>query len=319
MVAEIGTDLAKAKQLLESGACIGIPTETVYGLAANALNEEAVSSIFSVKERPAFDPLIVHVASVTELEKHCRFLPQPARKALEAFSPGPLTCILPKADHIPYLVTSGMDSVGLRIPAHPLTLELLNQLNFPLAAPSANPFGYVSPTTAQHVKDQLGERIPYILDGGPCRVGVESTIVDFTGKSPVVLRLGGLSLEDLEEVFGERPEVRVSSSRPTAPGMLETHYSPHAPVVILPVSAGTDLSRAGFLGFGEPPAGVHPANVRRMPVTTSMEEAAQLFFRYLRELDDADLSLIVAEPAPDRGLGRAINDRLMRAAARSTY
>ncbi|MDQ3289765.1 MAG: L-threonylcarbamoyladenylate synthase, partial [Bacteroidota bacterium] len=176
-MAIIGTDTEQAANLLRAGQLVSIPTETVYGLAANAYLEEAVVSIFEAKQRPAFDPLIVHTHSIQEFDKIAVNIPKRAYQLAEAFMPGPVTLILPRNPKIPLLVTSGNESVGVRIPNHPLTLNLLRKLEFPLAAPSANPFGYVSPTTAQHVNQQLGEKIPYILDGGTCSVGIESTII----------------------------------------------------------------------------------------------------------------------------------------------
>ncbi|WP_405512000.1 L-threonylcarbamoyladenylate synthase [Spirosoma sp. KNUC1025] len=191
-MAQIGTDRQIAKQLLEAGNVVSIPTETVYGLAANALNPDAVLTIFRVKNRPTFDPLIVHTDSLEKLDRFVSTIPESARDLASTYWPGPLTLLLPKKAIIPDLVTAGLPTVGIRIPNHPLTLALLNSLDFPLAAPSANPFGYISPTTAQHVADQLGLQVPYILDGGPATIGIESTIVGFDGNKPTVFRLGVL-------------------------------------------------------------------------------------------------------------------------------
>ncbi len=178
----IGTDLHLAIKLLTEGKLVGIPTETVYGLAANALNADAVLNIFEAKKRPVFDPLILHVPSVDVARLHVTRFPEKALQLANAFWPGPLTMVLPRKHHIPDIVCSGLETVAVRMPNHPLTLELLSQLSFPLAAPSANPFGYISPTTAKHVDEQLGNQISYTLDGGPCQVGIESTIIDFSGK-----------------------------------------------------------------------------------------------------------------------------------------
>ncbi|MFZ4635519.1 MAG: L-threonylcarbamoyladenylate synthase, partial [Saprospiraceae bacterium] len=191
MDTKIGSDLSRAVHLLNDGYLVGIPTETVYGLAGNALNPAAVASIFEAKNRPSFDPLIVHISDATELTRYALTLPEAARRLASLFWPGPLTLLLPRRAVIPDLVTSGLDRVALRVPAHEMALQLLQALDFPLAAPSANPFGYVSPTTAQHVVDQLGGRIPYVLDGGACAVGLESTIVGFEADGVVVYRLGG--------------------------------------------------------------------------------------------------------------------------------
>src|ERR1043165_1177940 len=222
----IGKDITAAKGFLEAGETVGIPTETVYGLAANALNTDAVLKIFSVKNRPHFDPLIVHTHSKDEIKKYVAEIPPLAEKLIDAFMPGPVTVLLPKKEIIPDLVTSGLDNVAIRIPQHNLTLELLRQLDFPLAAPSANPFGYISPTTSHHVYDQLQGRIPYIIDGGSTDVGVESTIVAFEETGPVVYRLGGLALEEIERVVGKVAVNLNESSNPRSPGMLKSHYAP---------------------------------------------------------------------------------------------
>lgn len=190
MAAPIGQDLDKALQLLESGELVAIPTETVYGLAANALNSRAVAKIFEAKNRPSFDPLIVHVASLQHAKKYTTGFPLQAEALARRFWPGPLTLLLPKTSDVPDIVTAGLDRVGLRCPAHPLTISLLAHASFPLAAPSANPFGYISPTTSQHVQDQLGNSVSYIIDGGPSRVGIESTIVGWEDNEPIIYRLG---------------------------------------------------------------------------------------------------------------------------------
>jgi L-threonylcarbamoyladenylate synthase len=235
-MAEISLDIEKAAEILRKDTLVAIPTETVYGLGGNALNRDAVVRIFEAKDRPFFDPLIVHVASKEAAIELAKEVPQGAEKLMDAFWPGPLTLVLPKKDVIPDLVTSGLPTVGLRVPNQSLTLELLRTVDFPLAAPSANPFGYVSPTSAQHVNDQLGEKIPFILDGGETTVGVESTIVGFENNQPVIYRLGGLSVEEIEAVVG-RLEVRVNaSSDPKSPGMLKSHYAPKVPLILGDIS-----------------------------------------------------------------------------------
>lgn len=201
-MALIGQSLEAAASYLRQGQPVAVPTETVYGLAANALDAEALLRVFEVKERPLRDPLIVHLASVDQLERYAKEVPEPAYKLLDAFSPGPLTLILPKSSLLPDLLSAGLPTAGFRIPAHPLTLELLRMLDLPLAAPSANLFGRISPTTASHVADQLGTRIPYILDGGPCRVGIESTILDLSGSQPVLLREGGITADRIMATLG---------------------------------------------------------------------------------------------------------------------
>jgi L-threonylcarbamoyladenylate synthase len=315
-MADIGKDIIRAKQLLQEGQLVAIPTETVYGLAANALNEKAVLEIFKAKNRPHFDPLIVHVAGIAQAETLATSFPDKAKALAQKFWPGPLTVLLPKKEIVPDLVTSGLDTVGLRCPDHTLTLELLKSLPFPLAAPSANPFGYVSPTTPQHVNEQLGDKVAYILDGGECRVGIESTIIGFEN-TPTVYRLGGLALEILEPITGPLHIQLHSSSNPHAPGQLLSHYAPLKKIVL-----GTreqllahTASNAGAIVFQNVLGNIPATNQIMLSPSGNLEEAAQHLFAALRELDKTDINLILAELVPESGLGRAINDRLRRAAA----
>jgi L-threonylcarbamoyladenylate synthase len=316
----IGTDIGQAASLLKEGKLVGIPTETVYGLAAHALMPPAVLDIFRVKGRPAFDPLIVHVGRKESLSEYAVDIPDEALALADRFWPGPLTLVLKKASCIPDEVSSGLDTVGLRMPDHPLTLELLRETGFPLAAPSANPFGYISPTTAMHVFDQLQGRIPYVLDGGPSRVGVESTIVGFEEDGPVIYRLGGLTVEDIRRVI---PSVRVnthSSSDPRAPGMLKSHYAPRIPLFLgnleslVVEHAG---KRIGVLAFSERNIpSKHVEAVQILSPSGNVDEAASKLFGAMRLLDNAGVDVVLAEPVPDKGLGKAVNDRLARAAHR---
>lgn len=311
----IGSDIIKAKQFLQAGELVAIPTETVYGLAANALDTDAVIKIFEAKNRPLFDPLIVHVPDISAFERYATDTPAIAIELAGKFCPGPLTFLLNKKDIIPDLITSGLPQVALRVPDHNLTLQLLNSLDFPLAAPSANPFGYISPTTAQHVQDQLGDKVPYILDGGSCEVGVESTIIGFGDDKIIVYRLGGLAIEELKE-FGYEVELRVNqSSDPKAPGQLKTHYAPRKPLLLGDVEGLLALysdKKVAVLSFSKSYTG----STKCLSPSGDMKEAAHNLFAYLRELDAGDAQLIIAEKFPDTFLGRAINDRLQRAAAR---
>lgn len=321
-MAILGKSVTKAAQLLQApGQLVAIPTETVYGLAGNALNEQSLANIFAVKNRPAFDPLILHLARAADLHHYTSEVPPAAKLLAEAFWPGPLTLVLPKTKLVPELATAGLPTAAFRVPAHPLTQELLQRLAFPLAAPSANPFGYLSPTTAEHVNAQLGDKIPYILDGGPAQIGVESTIVGFSAEgTPVVLRLGGIGVEVLEKTLGQAPEVRkASSSQPAAPGMLTRHYSPHTPIIVgNPCNhlAAYPRHRIGILSYMRKFPAIPPEHNRVLAPTGDPAEAARNLFRYLHELDALGLQLILAEPLPEAGLGRAINDRLRRAAAK---
>jgi L-threonylcarbamoyladenylate synthase len=245
MNGRIGSDVEHAAALLRSGEVVAIPTETVYGLAANTFDEGAVLNIFTIKERPTFDPLIVHIAQRSDLHKVAQQVPASAEVLMDAFWPGPLTLVLPKRPEVPDLVTSGLDSVAVRMPAHPMMIELLGSLDFPLAAPSANPFGYISPTTAQHVADQLGEKVPYILDGGPCAVGVESTIIGWEpegGGRWVLYRPGGITTEQIEVLVGPLGNSD-KGPVPMAPGMMDSHYAPRKPVHVGDVSSTAETLR----------------------------------------------------------------------------
>lgn len=311
----IGKDINKARQLLEQGELVAIPTETVYGLAGNALDKNAVLKIFSVKQRPHFDPLIIHVPSLEKAQGYVADMPEKATVLSKKFWPGPLTLLLQKKIIIPDLVTSGLDTVGIRCPDHPLTRELLRTLDFPLAAPSANPFGYVSPTTPMHVEEQLGDKIPYILDGGTCPVGIESTIVGFENQMPVVYRLGGLSLEVIQEAIGNVKVMTHSTSNPKAPGQLKSHYAPAKPLILGNLDVLLQkyaAHRPAILSFQRD---FNSPYQFILSPTGSVEEAAHNLFTALRQLDKMDVDVILAETVPNQGLGRAINDRIRRAAA----
>lgn len=317
-MAEIGKDIFKARDMLEKGEVIGIPTETVYGLAANALNENAVVSIFKIKERPFFDPLIIHLPSIQSVEKYAELSDARLLKLARAIWPGPLTLVLQKKEIIPDIVTSGLPNVAVRIPNHILSLELLKNIDFPLAAPSANPFGYVSPTEARHVNRQLGDKIRYILDGGACEVGLESTIVGVEEDSVCVYRLGGLAIESIEQLIG-KVEIRVNqSSNPKAPGQLKNHYSPHKPLYIGNIEnllKERKETKVAILHFGEKEYRNHLAF--NLSKRGDLDEAAIHLFKYLRLADESEAEIVICDWLPEQGLGRAINDRLKRASAQN--
>lgn len=318
-MAEIGKDIQLAADLLKSGQLIGMPTETVYGLAGNATNEQAILEIFKVKNRPKFDPLIAHTNSLEKIEQFVQSIPPKALQLANTFWPGPLTLLLDKQPHVPDLLTSGLNRVAVRIPSHPLTLQLLEQLDFPLAAPSANPFGYVSPTKASHVNDQLGHAIQYILDGGECKIGLESTIVGFEDDQPVVYRLGGLSIEAIENVIGPVTVQLNQSSNPAAPGMLKSHYAPKKRVLIGDLKSLLNDNKdhhIGVIAFREKLDNFASDNQIVLSPKGDLDEAASGLFAALRQLDQANVEIIITEKFPDKGLGKAINDRLKRASAR---
>jgi len=312
METEIGTDIFKARELLLEGEAVAIPTETVYGLAANGLDPKALTKIFEAKSRPTFDPLILHIGSLRQLENIALDIPEKAELLAKTFWPGPLTLILKKKSIVPDLATSGMDTVGIRIPRHPMTLELLESLDFPLAAPSANPFGYVSPTTAEHVFRQMNAKIPYILDGGRSIIGLESTILDLSEEKVRVLRKGGVPIEKIENLIGPVEINAESSSNPKAPGMLESHYAPKIPLElgdIVQMAAKHSGKKLRVLGLKS----TYGFKGKQLSSEGNLTEAAQNLFAYLRMLDGENADIILAELVPEEGIGRAINDRLRRA------
>jgi L-threonylcarbamoyladenylate synthase len=317
-VTTTGTDITLAADLLRQGKLVAIPTETVYGLAANALDAGAVTKIFIAKNRPQFNPLIVHCATAEQALSYAQNIPEEARELAEKYWPGPLTLILRKKDIIPDIVTAGHEWVGLRVPQHPITLELLSTINFPLAAPSANPSGYVSPTTAEHVAEGLDGKIDYILNGGPCNVGVESTIVSFSTNPPTLLRHGGIPLEKIKTVI---PQLQISQQEqvdgPISPGQLASHYAPGKKVYLGNVhKLAKEFSgrKIGSISLNTLLPDIPEEQQIRLSESGSLEEAAQHIFAALRKLDALSVDLIIAELMPDEGLGRAINDRLRRAA-----
>ena len=316
-MAQIGNNIQIAKQFLETNEVIGIPTETVYGLAANAFSEVAIAKIFEAKNRPTFDPLIVHTHHIEEVRQFVTDIHPKLLQLATVFWPGPLTLLLPKQNTISNLVTSGLDRVGVRIPNHPLTLNLLKSLSFPLAAPSANPFGYISPTTALHVQKQLGLKIPYILDGDYCQVGLESTIVGEENDEIIIYRLGGLSISEIENVVGKVKIELNQSSNPKAPGQLKSHYAPKVPLFIGNLAELEKINadkKIGALVFGNYNTVSENTVIKNLSQHKNYAEAAVNLFNYLRELDELDIDIIIADYLPNINLGIAINDRLKRAA-----
>jgi len=306
--------VARAGRLLRTGHLVAFPTETVYGLGADATSDSAVAAIFAAKARPRFNPLIVHVLDVVAANRLVRFNAR-ARALAREFWPGPLTLVLPrrKGVSVSWLASAGLDTLGVRAPDHPVARALLRTVRRPVAAPSANRSGRLSPTTAAHVLHSLGSRVVMILDGGPCRVGVESTVLDLSGPKAVLLRPGGVPLEAIVGVIG--PVVRASEGdqAPKSPGQLASHYAPHLPVRLNVRRPRIDEA---YLAFGRLPRGLKACAVRNLSPTGDLAEAAANLFAYLRALDRPGLARAIAvAPIPKRGLGAAINDRLQRAAA----
>lgn len=314
--------IARAAQIIRSGGLVAFPTETVYGLGADALNEDAVRKIFIAKERPFDDPLIVHIADAQQLLLLARHIPQRAWELVKKFWPGPLTLVLPKTERVPAVTTGGLETVAVRMPGHPIARQLIELSGCPIAAPSANRFGRPSPTTAQHVLEDLDGRIELILDGGPTPIGVESTVLDLTQDPPMILRPGGVTLEALQEILGE---VRLLSSTKSeaakrSPGTRWRHYAPRAQLVLAEPAELEQIvrellkdgKRVGvMISQGRLPCSPDRLSVIHMP--SDLSEYARLLFRVLRELDAHGVDVIVVEAVEEHGLGRAIMDRLRKA------
>ncbi|MEJ7591719.1 MAG: L-threonylcarbamoyladenylate synthase [Planctomycetaceae bacterium] len=315
------TSLQSAAELLRTGHLVAFPTETVYGLGADATNPLAVARIFEAKQRPTFDPLIVHVAELSQVESLVSHFSETARLLAREFWPGPLTLVLPKREIIPDLVTAGLPGVGIRIPRHPVAIELLKAAGCPVAAPSANPFGGISPTTARHVADGLGCKVDCIVDGGPCAVGLESTVLSLMTWQPILLRHGGCPVENIERLIGP---VEIAKSDPSqddaaqpSPGMLSRHYAPGTRLTV--ISQGQSAEpiaglRCGLLTAGKQPFSGRFARIISLCDEENLQTCAANFFAALRTLDASDLDVIIVHEFPAYGLGVALNDRLRRAA-----
>lgn len=313
----ISNDISKAVQLLNEEEVIGFPTETVYGLAGNAYSEKAITKIFKIKERPSFNPLIVHVKNKEQIHEIAYNIPPLAYELIHQFWPGPLTLILKKQPHISNLITANRDTVAVRMPNHPVALELLNQLPFPLVAPSANPYTAISPTQAVHVAQYFQNKIKYVLDGGHCSAGIESTIIGFDANRAIVYRLGSIPLEEIEAITGKIEIQNHNEKSPVAPGMTLKHYAPKTKVV-LTSSIEEELKNQetksiGLLRFSTFHAQIQPLQQRVLSPKQDLKEAAANLYQALHELDQLNLDGIIAERLPNVGLGRSLNDRLERA------
>lgn len=305
-------NIVKGAEIIRRGGLVAFPTETVYGLGADALNPAAVAGIFEAKQRPFFDPLIVHIADCSDINKISTGIDKKTYALVERFWPGPLTVILPKNSSVPDIVTSGLGTVAIRMPRHDTALTLIKEAGTPIAAPSANRFSCLSPTTSRHVMEQLGNSVDMILDGGACTVGIESTIIKITPSGIHLLRPGGIATEGIEDCISEKVIIDSAGVKPEAPGQLEYHYSPAKPVVItekLPL----DDKKGGFLFFKKP-CGDYPVE-RSFILSESgdLREAAANLFSHLHSLDSLEISRIYAQPVPETGLGLGIMDRLKKA------
>ncbi len=313
----LSTNISQAAEILRQGELVAIPTETVYGLAGNIFDEAAIRKIFALKGRPLFNPLIVHIKSTAELPRLAREIPEPARLLADAFWPGPLTMVLKKQPDVPDLVTAGKDSVAIRIPGHPVALALLEQLDFPLAAPSANPFGCISPTAAAHVESYFNHSLKMVLDGGECAKGIESTIVGFENGQPVLYRMGSIALEEIEAVIGKIAVKNKKELAPDAPGMLARHYAPRTSTFLTadPAAFIRDFPgrKIGVLLFQHRFDNPAVSAQEILSEAGSLPEAAANLYAAMHRLDKLGLDMIVAERFPEQGLGNSINDRLERA------
>ena len=314
--------LRLAAEIIRTGGLVAFPTETVYGLGCDALNPEAAAKIFEAKQRPRFDPLIVHLADRSMLGAVAHSVSPTAHRLMDVFWPGPLTLVLPKQPDVPDLVTAGLPTVAVRMPDHPVAQALIRESKTPIAAPSANPFGYVSPTTAQHVYDGLRDKVDLILDGGPCSVGVESTIVSLAGAVPQLLRPGSLSLEEIQTVIGPVEQSQTTADTEHMPGQSARHYATRTPVIILPAPGSwpvpSSSEQVGLLAMSTPRQSTglfHTVEV--LSPSGDLREAARRLFAALRKLDGLGLDRLYAEPCEEVGLGLAIMDRLRRCATPS--
>lgn len=313
----ISTDIDQAVELLTNNELVAIPTETVYGLAANAFSEVAVRKIFAMKQRPFYNPLIVHIGSQDQLMGIVAELPEKAKLLADAFWPGSLTLVLKKNTRIPDIITGGKDTVAVRIPNHPITLELLNKLDFPLAAPSANPFSCISPTKADHVEAYFRDQLKMVLEGGTCKNGIESTIVGFEDGKPILYRHGSISIEEISAVIGDIAVRNKEDKTPNAPGMLARHYAPSTKTIVVDDliaclnSCGAES--VGLIAFTDHVKHPKVKSIKVLSKKGDLKVAASGLYNALHELDKQNLDLIIAEKFPDYGLGKSINDRLERA------
>ena len=312
----ISKDIQKAVQLLTEDHLVAIPTETVYGLAGNIFSEKAIKSIFSTKQRPFFNPLIVHIPSVKSLNDLVTHVPEKAKLLAAAFWPGSMTLVLKKSKTIPDIITAGKDTVAVRVPNHPITLALLKKLPFPLAAPSANPFGSISPTKPVHVENYFKNSIKMVLDGGSCANGIESTIIGFENEEPVIYRLGALPLEEIEAVIGTVSIKNKKEEKPDAPGMLARHYAPKTSTFLVDdVAAEVKKNTGKKMGVLVFKSSLNNENITEIILSKngSLQEAASKLYSAMHDLDSKNLDLIIAERFSEFGLGKSINDRLQRA------
>jgi len=288
---------------LIKGNLVALPTETVYGLAANALNKDAVLNIFKIKKRPHFDPLIVHIKNISEIYKYAKYIPEDVFKLADKFSPGPITYVINKKNNIHDLVTAGLKTVAIRIPSHPLIIKVLKNIPFPLAAPSANMFGRISPTSAKDVLKELNGKINYVLEGGKSKIGIESTVLGFENNEVFILRPGFITKSQIENILGKKVQHKIFKTKINSPGLLSSHYAPHTPLYIAEGNIDFDIlkkRKAGFLDISK---------------FKNINSLASNLFSELRKMDEKKYTFLVVEKIVNEGLGFAVNDRLQKASS----
>lgn len=288
---------------LIKGNPVALPTETVYGLAANALNKDAVLNIFKIKKRPHFDPLIVHIKNISEIYKYAKYIPEDVFKLADKFSPGPITYVINKKNNIHDLVTAGLKTVAIRIPSHPLIINVLKNIPFPLAAPSANMFGRISPTSAKDVLKELNGKINYVLEGGKSKIGIESTVLGFENNEVFILRPGFITKSQIENILGKKVQHKIFKTKINSPGLLSSHYAPHTPLYIAEGNIDFDIlknRKAGFLDISK---------------FKNINSLASNLFSELRKMDEKKYTFLVVEKIVNEGLGFAVNDRLQKASS----
>jgi L-threonylcarbamoyladenylate synthase len=310
---QIGNDILHAARLIQNGELVAFPTETVDGLGADAFNPRAIAKIFQIKERPAFDPLIVHVARLEQTKSLCKCWDNRIHLLAERFWPGPLTIVVEKNEQVPDIVTSGLNTVGIRMPNHPLALQLITEAGTPIAAPSANKFGRISPTQAWHVANQLTE-VPYIVDGGKTTVGIESSVIRLHRDGFVMLRPGAIGSDEIREIIPESKSLE-QEEKLHSPGLIQSHYSPQTPLYIGKRDfTDIDLTKAGLIAWGNPEYAEKYKKVEYLSADKRLEEAAINLFSALHNMEASDVEYIIADPIPEEGIGIAIMDRLRKAA-----
>ncbi len=317
---KVGKSINECVKNLKNGEIVGIPTETVYGLGVNALDQKAVDKVFKLKNRPYFDPLICHTNSIEKVKMFVKTFPRKAEILAKTFWPGPLTILLEKKNIIPDITTSRLKRVGFRIPDNKLTLNILEKIDFPVAAPSANPFGYISPTLPKHILNMFKNNISYVLDDGGCDVGIESTIVGFENKKTLVYRVGGITIEKLEKVIGEVEIFKKSIKLPKSSGMLKNHYSPKKDLIVGEIKSLIKKyinKKIGVLSFNKYYEDVNLKNQIILSKNHNLEQASRNLYKSLHLLDNMNVDLILTSLLPNHGIGKSINDRIIKASKKN--